>query len=398
MKENLNFLSTGKLPHNILSTLIEHYTTKNPDVVVGSKIGEDAAVIEFGNKYLLAKTDPITFVTDEIGYYAININANDIACMGGVPRWFLASLLLPEGLTTEKMVENIFSLVSAACKEKNIAFCGGHTEITYGIDRPILVGQMLGEVDKEKLIINSNAQIDDDILLTKGIAIEATSIIAREKGTELVETFSQQLVDQCKNYIYDPGIGVLKEAQIAAQLDEIHAMHDPTEGGLAVAAAEFKKFGEAYAKQVIRNAKELGQALYERGIQVVCPDKGFTESHTLLVDICNFQETIGLGGDVEQLLEKAHIVANRNLLPWDIIEKRHYTNPGGIRIGTQEITHLGMKESEMIQIAEFFKSVLVDKKNPDEVAKDVTDFREEFQTIHYAFESALKAYEYIKIV
>ncbi|UCE13579.1 MAG: serine hydroxymethyltransferase, partial [Candidatus Heimdallarchaeota archaeon] len=98
-----------------------------------------------------------------------------------------------------------------------------------------------------------------------------------------------------------------------------------------------------------------------------------------------------------QRLEKAHIVANRNLLPWDILEKRHYKNPGGIRIGTQEVTRLGMKETEMEQIAEFFKAVIVDQKNPINVAKEVTDFRSEYQTIHYGYATAKKAYEYIKI-
>ena len=186
----------------------------------------------------------------------------------------------------------------------------------------------------------------------------------------------------------------IKAAAFPSTTSNHHLMHV---AGLAVAAAEFKKFGIPYSKQVIANAKFLGQALYERGFQVVCPEKNFTESHTLLVDISNFQDSIGLGADVEQQLEKASIVANRNLLPWDIIEKRHYTNPGGIRIGTQEITRLGMKETEMETIAEFFKAVLIDRKDPADVAKEVAEFRSDFQSIHYGFESARKAYEYIKI-
>lgn len=187
----------------------------------------------------------------------------------------------------------------------------------------------------------------------------------------------------------------IKSAAFPGMTSNHHLMHV---AGLAVAAAEFKKYGEAYSKQIIKNAKRLGQALFERGFKVVCPDKGFTESHTLLVDITNFQDTIGLGADVEQLLEKAQIVANRNLLPWDILEKRNYLNPGGIRIGTQEITRLGMKEQDMVTIADFFKSVLQDRKDPVKVAEEITQFRKEFQTIHYGFESAYKAYEYIKIV
>ena len=187
----------------------------------------------------------------------------------------------------------------------------------------------------------------------------------------------------------------IKAAAFPGTTSNHHLMHV---AGLAVAAAEFKKFGKEYVKQVIKNAKALGQALYERDFKVVCPDKGFTESHTLLVDITNFQDTIGLGADVEQRLEQAHIVANRNLLPWDILEKRNYLNPGGIRIGTQEITRLGMKEADMVTIANFFKSVLVDQKESMKVAEEIKEFRSEFQKIHYGFESSLKAYEYIRIV
>ncbi|MCK5612508.1 serine hydroxymethyltransferase [Candidatus Pacearchaeota archaeon] len=187
----------------------------------------------------------------------------------------------------------------------------------------------------------------------------------------------------------------IKAAAFPGTTSNHHLMHV---AGLAVAAAEFKKFGEAYVKQVIKNAKVLGQALYERGFQVVCPDKGFTESHTLLVDISNFQNTIGLGADVEQRLEQAHIVANRNLLPWDILEKRNYLNPGGIRIGTQEVTRLGMKEADVVTIADFFKAVLVDQKDPAIITQEVTEFRKDYQKIHYGFETSLKAYEYIKIV
>ncbi|MFW9779916.1 MAG: serine hydroxymethyltransferase [Candidatus Heimdallarchaeota archaeon] len=201
-----------------------------------------------------------------------------------------------------------------------------------------------------------------------------------QKG--LVISAREELVDQ------------IKAAAFPGMTSNHHLMHV---AGLAVAAAEFKKFGKAYAEQVIRNAKALGQALYERGFQVVCPDKGFTESHTLLVDISNFQGSIGLGADVEQLLERSHIVANRNLLPWDVIEKRNYRNPGGIRIGTQEITRLGMKESEMEEIAELFKAVLIDQKDPREMAKRVAEFRQDYQKIHYGFESTRQAYEYIEI-
>ncbi|MBI5892210.1 MAG: hydrogenase expression/formation protein [Deltaproteobacteria bacterium] len=231
-------LPVGKLPLKILKRFLNRYAVLDKTVVVGPDIGLDAAVIEFGNKYLLAKTDPITFTSEDIGLYTININANDIAAMGGVPRWFLAAILLPAGRADAKMAEKIFSQLSNACKKLNISFCGGHTEITSGIDRPIVIGQMLGEVKKDKLITAMGAKVGDDIILTKGIAIEAASIMAREKGKELAAKFGQRFVSRCRNFIKNPGIGVLKDSRIAMKFGRVHAMHDPTEGGIATGLHE----------------------------------------------------------------------------------------------------------------------------------------------------------------
>ena len=238
MNQSIPTLPLGKLSPAFLSQLLEKYTTGDETVIVGPKIGEDATVIDQGEFYLIAKTDPITFVTENIGFYAITINANDIACMGGIPRWFLVTILLPEALTSKEMVENIFSQLHAACQELDILFCGGHTEVTYGINRPILIGQMLGVVEKNALITSQNAQPGDDVLLTKGIAIEATSIIAREKGELLSGIYSENLVEKCKNFIHQPGISVLQDARLATQIGGVHAMHDPTEGGLAMGLHE----------------------------------------------------------------------------------------------------------------------------------------------------------------
>jgi glycine hydroxymethyltransferase len=162
---------------------------------------------------------------------------------------------------------------------------------------------------------------------------------------------------------------------------------------VAVALAEMLEFGRKYAKQVIRNAKALGQALYERGFKVLAEHKGFTESHVLLIDITEY----GDGGKIEKELEKANIIINRNLLPWDIREGRHYMNPGGIRLGTSEITRLGMEEKEMEEIAEFIKRVIVDKEPAEKVKEDVAEFRKNFQKVHFCFEKLRDAYEYIAI-
>jgi len=243
MKENLrdkrkfNFYPAGKLPIPDLARLLAHYTHHDPNLIVSPGIGKDATVISFGDKYLVAKTDPITFATDQIGWYAVHINANDIAVMGGTPRWFLATLLLPEGKTNQQIVEGILSQIDKSCREIGVVLCGGHTEITYGLDRPLVIGHMLGEIDKEKLVIPENIRLGDKIILTKGIAIEGTALIAREKR-ELAEVLGEEFVKRCQQLLNSPGISILREARLAQEVAPIHAMHDPTEGGLATGIQE----------------------------------------------------------------------------------------------------------------------------------------------------------------
>jgi hydrogenase expression/formation protein HypE len=228
---------TGKLPLETLSGLLARHTRKDPRIVVLPGIGKDAAVISFSDRYLAAKTDPITFATEQIGWYAVNINANDIAAMGGAPRWFLVTLLLPEGKTGPAEVEEIFAQISGACQELGVVLCGGHTEITQGLDRPIVVGQMLGEVEKEKLVYPDRIRPGDEILLTKGIAIEGTALIARERQG-VNRLLGRREATRCRNLLKKPGISVVKEARIAVEVAEVHAMHDPTEGGLATGLRE----------------------------------------------------------------------------------------------------------------------------------------------------------------
>ena len=170
-----------------------------------------------------------------------------------------------------------------------------------------------------------------------------------------------------------------------------HHLHNLA--GKAVAFAEMLEFGKQYAKQVVANAKALGQALHERGLNLLGEHKGFTETHQIAVDVTKY----GLGGDMERALESANIIVNRQLLPGDIQAGRHYQNPGGIRIGASEITRIGMKENQMVEVAELIKRIVIDKQDPKKVKADVLEFRKDFQKVHYCFESAKKAYEYIKV-
>jgi glycine hydroxymethyltransferase len=157
--------------------------------------------------------------------------------------------------------------------------------------------------------------------------------------------------------------------------------------GLAVALAEMLEFGEDYAAQTIANAKALAEALYERGFDVLCEHKGFTESHQVLVDVSKN----GKGTRVATALEQSNIILNKNLLSWDKLDKS--VDPSGIRIGAQELTRLGMGEKEMDEIAEFIKRVVVDNQN---VKEDVIDFRKDFTKLRYCFTDDRKAYEYFE--
>jgi hydrogenase expression/formation protein HypE len=232
-------LPVGKLPPELLSKLLCYQGCPDPRVALGPRIGEDAAAIDFGDRYLVAKSDPITFVTEDIGWYLVQVNANDLATSGAIPRWLLVTLLLPELDTTPELVERIFRQIDAACQELNIAIVGGHTEVTHGLNRPLAVGHLLGEVVKDKWLATSGAQIGDDIVLVKGIAIEGTSIIAREKAAELKERgYSHEWIARAQRYLYDPGISIVQAARLAVESVAVHAMHDPTEGGLATALHE----------------------------------------------------------------------------------------------------------------------------------------------------------------
>ncbi len=236
--------SVGKLPPEILESLLQKCAPpKGSRVVLGPRFGEDAAVIDCGAKYLVVKTDPITFTADHLGWYGVNINANDVATLGARPRWFLATLLLPEGRTTARLARWIFNDTLRACRALGVTLCGGHTEITAGLSRPILVGQMLGEVEKSKLVRKDRQRPGDFVLLTKGIALEGTAILAQEKSRELARRLGPTLVRRAARLLFDPGISVLPEARLAARHAGVHAMHDPTEGGLLAGLYELGRAG-----------------------------------------------------------------------------------------------------------------------------------------------------------
>jgi hydrogenase maturation factor len=232
-------LPIGKLPGDLLQAVLDKHVPRDPRVIVGPRVGEDAAVIDLGDRYLVGSADPITFATDDLGWYALHVNANDTVVRGATPRWFLATLQLPEGRTDEAAVRTLFGQLAEACEELEVALVGGHTEITHGIGRPIVAGTMLGEVVRERLVTTAGARVGDAVVLTKGVPLEGAAIIAREREAELrARGVPAAVIRRARGFLRTPGISVRPEAEIACELATVHAMHDPTEGGVATALHE----------------------------------------------------------------------------------------------------------------------------------------------------------------
>ena len=237
-----DLLPAGKLPLPLLERLLTRFAPDDPRIIVGPRAGEDAAVFDLGDRYLVAKTDPITFATSEIGWYAVNVNANDVAVMGARPRWFLATVLLPAGQATAELAESIFGQIYDACAALGISLAGGHTEITVQLDRPIISGTMLGEVAPDKMITTGGARPGDAVLLIKPAPIEGTALIALERADVLRSRgYSTETIKLAQNYLHDPGISVVMPARLAAETATVHAMHDPTEGGVMTGLLEMAR-------------------------------------------------------------------------------------------------------------------------------------------------------------
>jgi len=213
-------LPVGKLPPLLLQRLLSAHASDDPRVVVGPQVGEDAAVLDIGDRYLIATADPITFATDELGWYALHVNANDLAVRGARPLWFLATVLLPEGGASELGVERLFGELRLACVELGVALVGGHTEVTAGLARPIVSGCMLGEVEKDRLVTTGGARPGDLLLLTKGVPLEGASIIARERAAE-AERRGVHVRRDLAHAVVTNGWGLLELRAVRMSLEEI---------------------------------------------------------------------------------------------------------------------------------------------------------------------------------
>ena len=249
-----SMLEPGKLPGPLLASLIEKYRTE-PDesVLVSAGYGRDAAAISIGGETLIVKSDPITFATESAARYLVDVNANDIACLGGIPKWMTVVALLPERRTTSEEVEKLFSDLRIACDALGISILGGHTEVTLGIDRPLLIGTMLGVAGPQGILTPGLAQDGDDIFLTRWAGIEGTALLARELTEPLTAAVGAVLVRAAAKLLRSPGISIVNDAAALRGLPGLHAMHDPTEGGVSTAIHEMAEASRLGA-EVIESA------------------------------------------------------------------------------------------------------------------------------------------------
>ncbi|PLX53510.1 MAG: hypothetical protein C0611_04795 [Desulfobacteraceae bacterium] len=236
-------LSPGKLPNDLLENFLDGFDFHDPSVLIHAGVGEDAAAVDIDKEEVLViKSDPITFATDAIGHYAVLINANDIATSGAIPRWLLTTLLFPSGVTASS-IRQVMHELESVCRRWSITLCGGHTEITDAVTRPVIIGMLAGTVTKSSLIDKRNIKPGDNVLLTKAVAVEGTAIIAREFSDRLsVLGMTESDIETCKQFLFS--ISILEEAQIARDCGGVSAMHDITEGGLATALMELSIAGE----------------------------------------------------------------------------------------------------------------------------------------------------------
>jgi len=230
-------LPLGKLRATILARLLDqHRGAADPELVLGPGIGRDAAGIRVEAGLLAAAADPITLAGEGAGYYAVMVNANDVAVLGATPRWLLTTVLLPPG-TDEAAVESLFREIGEACVELGIAWAGGHTEITDAVVRPTVAATLLGPVGEAGLLDSGRARAGDALVLVKSAPIEAVAVIAEARADAVRERHGEAFLQRCLGFVRDPGIGVVREAGLAARAGA-RALHDPTEGGLATAVHE----------------------------------------------------------------------------------------------------------------------------------------------------------------
>ena len=228
-------MEIGKLPNDVLEKIVfDNIKNKREEILVGSGIGEDNAIIDFGEEVCVMSTDPITGATQDIGKLAIHISCNDVASSGAEPIGALLTVLVPPS-TTEEDLKHIMSDAGEASRELNIEIMGGHTEITDAVNRVVISTTVIGKQKKENMIDLSKVSVGDKVLITKYAAIEGTSILAKELEDKLKDKLDNDKIIEAQNM--GSLISVVKEGAILGEIG-VNYMHDITEGGILGAVWE----------------------------------------------------------------------------------------------------------------------------------------------------------------
>ena len=204
-----------------------HGGKRNPRLVLGPGIGRDTAVLRLATKHVVLTADPVTGTTQHIGEHSVHINANDIAATGARPVWYVCTVLLPTG-TSEKTLDGIMRGIDQASRSLGITVAGGHTEVTRGLDRPLVAGFMIGEI-VGRVLSSANMRVGDWVLMTKTAGIEGTSILASEYSGRLKKVERKTIL---KAQSFAKQISIVAEAMSISKITGVHALHDPTEGGV----------------------------------------------------------------------------------------------------------------------------------------------------------------------
>lgn len=223
-------LKVGKVSENVLKrSVFKQIHTKRKEVLLGAGIGEDCAAmqLEEGEIFVIS-TDPITGTAQDIGHLAIHITMNDLASSGAEPVGVMLTILLPEGCE-ESELKLMMRQMEEACSKAKVQIMGGHTEVTRAVNQPIISVCGIGKAREGQLVSTAGAKPGHDIVISKWIGLEGTSIIAKEKEEELLKRYPHDMIETAKNF--DQYLSVLREAA-AAVSSGVSAMHDVTEGGI----------------------------------------------------------------------------------------------------------------------------------------------------------------------
>jgi hydrogenase maturation factor len=228
----------GKLHPKLLERYVfTRVGIRDPAVVVGPGIGEDAAIVDLGDgRVLVAHVDPITGAVEHLGWLAVHVACNDIAVRGAKPRWLLSVLYLPEK-AGEELIDKITAQIDEAAKEVEAMVVGGHTEFTPGLDRPLISMTAIGVADRGRIVTTSGARAGDVVIMTKTVAVEGTAILATDfRDALLRHGVPLEVIERGKRFL--KLVSVVKEALLLAEKGLATSMHDPTEGGLIGGLAE----------------------------------------------------------------------------------------------------------------------------------------------------------------